>query len=112
MHDGDDRRPLGLVTDRLHRPVVDRRHGAQQSSGNPPLSTGKAQQASPGCAAALEQGRERGEVHVEDVLVARTGACCLVFAVAQRTVIVPDPVEGAYYSAKDGQAIWKHIELM
>lgn len=33
-------------------------------------------------------------------------ACCLVFAVAQRAVVVPDPTEGAYYSEKDGQAIW------
>ncbi len=32
--------------------------------------------------------------------------CCLVFAVAQRPVLVPDPTEGAYYSDADGQKIW------
>jgi len=32
--------------------------------------------------------------------------CCLVFAVMQRSVIVPDPTEGAYYSEADGQKIW------
>ncbi len=32
--------------------------------------------------------------------------CCVIFAVAQQSVVVPDPTEGAYYSAKDGQAIW------
>lgn len=33
-------------------------------------------------------------------------ACCGAFALAQRTVLVPDPTEGAYYSARDGRAIW------
>lgn len=30
----------------------------------------------------------------------------LVFAVAQRSLIVPDPVDGAYRAATDGQVIW------
>jgi hypothetical protein len=33
-------------------------------------------------------------------------ACCVVFAAIQRPFTLPDPVQGAYYSAKDARAIW------